>query len=379
VAAAQTPPRVTDIDAIAALGDPVLRNLRITQSYSDLSRALAARTGGVANWCTFATWASRQAGRTIRKEDLPQALEHAVDEWIGEGGADAVVHAARSLGASRAIGEIRAIVRSALDLKPALARASDAVARGNRKVFAEIGREFARFLTECADAAVPAPDRIERFVQALRPGEPPDGQAYLRQAFPRYYRLLFARDHRTQAEQMLLANLEIGLHEQTRLQPEIESALDAGVVEPRELAATLLAKIVPRSGAVARARQFVMHLLGARTLFDVAVEVAVAGLRERVRRVITDHFLTIELSTRHRVRLGDDLQAAFPASLAHLSDPELLALLARIDPTPDSVRESGAGDWASLPERMHFIADLFRFYQECADLFDAPFEGGVES
>jgi hypothetical protein len=226
---------------------------------------------------------------------------------------------------------------------------------------------------------VPAPDRIERFVQALRPGEPPDGQAYLRQAFPRYYRLLFARDHRTQAEQMLLANLEIGLHEQTRLQPEIKRALDAGVVEPRELAATLLAKIVPRSGAVARARQFVMHLLGARTLFDVAVEVAVAGLRERVRRVITDHFLTIELSTRHRVRLGDDLQAAFPASLAHLSDPELLALLARIDPTPDSVRESGAGDWASLPERMPFLADLFRSYQECADLFDAPFEGGVES
>jgi hypothetical protein len=31
---------------------------------------------------------------------------------------------------------------------------------------------------------------------------------------------------------MLLANLEIGLHEQTRLQPEIAAALDAPLLDP---------------------------------------------------------------------------------------------------------------------------------------------------
>ena len=47
--------------------------------------------------------------------------------------------------------------------------ASDAVARGNRKVFEEIGYEFARWLAD------PEPD----FLDGLRPGDPPDGQRLL--------------------------------------------------------------------------------------------------------------------------------------------------------------------------------------------------------
>jgi len=62
-----------DVDRIAAVADPVIRNLRITQAYHELSAAMAARLGPLANWCTYATWASKQAGRTIRKEDLGRA------------------------------------------------------------------------------------------------------------------------------------------------------------------------------------------------------------------------------------------------------------------------------------------------------------------
>src|SRR5207237_8919662 len=36
-------------------------------------RGVRSANGQGANWCTYATWASRQAGRTIRGEDL---LEH---------------------------------------------------------------------------------------------------------------------------------------------------------------------------------------------------------------------------------------------------------------------------------------------------------------
>ena len=69
-------PTVADVERIAALRDPVVRNLQITQCYCELSRLFAARTGGEpANWCTFATWASKQAGQTIRKEDLERAFE----------------------------------------------------------------------------------------------------------------------------------------------------------------------------------------------------------------------------------------------------------------------------------------------------------------
>jgi hypothetical protein len=62
-----------DVRRIAAIANPVIRNLEITQCYSRLAAAFAARGGEGANWCTYATWASRQAGRTIRGEDL---LEH---------------------------------------------------------------------------------------------------------------------------------------------------------------------------------------------------------------------------------------------------------------------------------------------------------------
>ena len=55
-----------EVRRITAIRDPVLRNLEITHCYWRLARAMAVRTGTGANWCTFATWASKQAGSTIR-------------------------------------------------------------------------------------------------------------------------------------------------------------------------------------------------------------------------------------------------------------------------------------------------------------------------
>src|SRR5688500_7463837 len=70
-----TVPSVAEVDSIAALRNPVIRNLQITQCYCELSAAFAARTGSEANWCTLATWASKQAGQSIRREDLKRTLE----------------------------------------------------------------------------------------------------------------------------------------------------------------------------------------------------------------------------------------------------------------------------------------------------------------
>src|SRR5688500_901487 len=67
-------PDVAEVRRIVAIADPVLRNLEITHCYSRLAAAVARRTGVGANWCTFATWASRQAGSTIRGEDAEQFL-----------------------------------------------------------------------------------------------------------------------------------------------------------------------------------------------------------------------------------------------------------------------------------------------------------------
>ena len=48
-------PIPADIERIAQISHPAVRNLQITACYQDLSLALAARTGKTTNWYTFAT------------------------------------------------------------------------------------------------------------------------------------------------------------------------------------------------------------------------------------------------------------------------------------------------------------------------------------
>jgi hypothetical protein len=74
VVSAPAAPTVEEVARISAMTNPVVRNLEITHCYGRLSAAIVQRTGSCANWCTFATWASRQAGRTIRGEDLVETL-----------------------------------------------------------------------------------------------------------------------------------------------------------------------------------------------------------------------------------------------------------------------------------------------------------------
>jgi hypothetical protein len=365
---------IAEVERIAALDDPALRNLQITQCYHELSAALAGRTGPSANWCTFAAWASRQAGQSIRKEDLRRTLERVLDELTRPGrGGDDLAREIRAAGAAGEPEEIRAAARQALDLRPAVERASDAVGRGNRKVFAEIGREFARFEAELLQDEQPDEARLERFCQGLRPGEPPDGQRYLRQAFTRYYQALFVADDKRRAELLLCANLEIGLHEQTRLQPEIAEALDAAFVSGTQFALHLLRASFPFYGLFASAGWLVRRLLGRPARLDQAIQALLAAVQREMRHALTHTLMTIRFPPDRLVKLGDDLRAGFPASLRQIADADLRALLARVDPTPDSTSGSGAADWANLPDRLHFIADLFRCFQEAPELFDAPF------
>ena len=83
--------------------------------------------------------------------------------------------------------------------------------------------------------------------------------------------------------------------------------------------------------------------------------------------------MTLTLPPDNRLHLGKDLLMAYPNDLKELANADLLALLKQIDPTPNSLLESGATDWANLTERMHYIADLFRCYHESKELFDEAF------
>lgn len=357
------PPTVDDIRRIGAIKDPVIRNLHITQCYHDLSSTLARRTGLAANWCTFATWASKQAGQTIRKEDLLRALENRLKQ-----------HTPPESESFAVPGESPPEpVLSAPKFALAIDRASDAVGRGNKKVFDEIGYEFARFYQTCLPGDAADDGVIARFIQDLRPGDPPEGQAYLRQAFTRYYRALFLEDPKTRAELILLANLEIGFHEQTRLQPEIAESLDAGFFDSIRFVRLLLAGMFPASSLPALTNLYFRRLLGRPTALDLAVRRLQAGAHTLFRQEITEKLMTMALPSGMVLRLSRDLGIEYPESLKTIQSVELQHFLNDHDPSLNSTVSSGAVDWANLPERLHYIIDLFRCCQDTRDLLAAPF------
>jgi hypothetical protein len=287
---------VEEVERISALDDPIVRNLQITECYSRLAAAMPVSGS---NWCTYATWASRQAGRTIRGEDLLYRLQAELRREAE------LLHPIRSFW--------RWLLRRGLLRQTtwfgrlhtpfdAFELASDAVARGNLKVFAEIGLVFARWLED-----------------GVAPSEP----ALLRRAFSRYER----------AEQTVLANLEIGLHEQTRLDPEIREAMDAALAPKRRLLAWPLQR----------------------------------KLTQLSRHVITESLMVLTLPGAV-LWLGRNLEA--PGEVA---DPELRELIARYEPVPPAVDDCGADDWSVLEQRMHYIVHLFRAYHEDAGLASPPF------
>ena len=361
-------PDVAEVRRIAAIRGPVLRNLEITYCYSRLAAAVAARTGQGANWCTFATWASRQAGATIRGEDALGLLRdrlHVGARWL---------HPFASLWRwllrrgllepETRLGRLTAQLHTPFD---ALERTSAAVARGNLAVFAEIGEQFARWLAGCPPDAPPDGPEFQAFVAGLRPGDPPAGQRHLREAFACYQRLPLAADPKAKAELLLLANLLIGLHEQTRLQPDIRDALDAPYATKEDLGRRLLAALFPR------ALRWPAPLQCA-----AAAPLAAAGARlqrlsaDLAREVVTEALMVLSVPGRI-LALGRHLDAPFPEDLRELHDRELSALLGRFEPGPPAADDCGATDWSDLRQRMHYIVHLFRAFHATPALFDPPF------
>src|SRR5262245_27830546 len=359
-------PSVEDVRRIAAIENPVVRNLEITYCYSRLSAALAT-SGGGANWCTFGTWASRQAGSTIRGEDLLGHLELR----LGEG--RSLLHpfatAWRRLlrrglfqpGAR--IGRLTGELHTPFD---AFERASECVARGNLKVFEEIGLEFARYLEECPPGDPPDRRRFDAFVEKLRPGDPPDGQRYLRQAFARYERRRLEQEPKARAELAVLANLEIGFHEQTRLQPEIRDALDAASATKEDLGRRALLALFPSAARWGPATRPAAAITG---VLAGSVQQEAGRL---AREVITDSFMVLSLPGRV-LELGAHLPDVFPDELHHPASPDLVELLARFEPAPPAPDDCGAREWSELDQRMHYIAHLFRAFHLRRELSDEPF------
>lgn len=357
-------PLITRVDDIIGLDrDPVLRNLLITQCYFELSEALGRVLGFEnANWCTFATWASKTAGRFIRKEDCPELLR-------------------RLLG----VEEVRLDSEnrpppSSLDLfgppstdlhlfdlpERILEEVSKLIARGNLIVFQEIGPMFARMVEVYDGVPEPTDEMLAEVQKPLKPGSTPEGgQDLLRSALGHYHRAILADDPDFRAEQILLGNARVGLHEQTRLQPYIKGSLNAPV---RRLLRTVTAGRLPG-------------------LLQSAMESLLKPIAERAgdlwRELATREMMRLRMPTGV-LELGRDLpvipgQPLYPEYLRTIEDPELHQLLTEYGAADSTSYGSGASDWAYLPSRMGYICELFRSRQCDPTLRGRPFSPEQEA
>ena len=80
--------------------------------------------------------------------------------------------------------------------------------------------------------------------------------------------------------------------------------------------------------------------------------------------------LTLDLPHGRTLRLGQVIRGAYPRPLQTIGHPELLDLLAQFSSAAGTQART---DWSRLPDRMRFIAQLFRIYQEDITLFDPPY------
>jgi hypothetical protein len=361
----------SDLESIITLADPVRRNLFITQRYHDLSHGLRDTIDpGNANWSTFATWASKTAGETIRDEEVPKSLRTLLAE------------AEKLLAGLAAVNEVLSFFHDDLDvgvdhlldpIQNTLADVSNDIAVGNLKVFRELAPIFDSFIVEFKPLKARDDEKLRHWVARLTPGPVTDGgQDLLRDAFTDYYEAKFELDHALRAQRLLSANCQIGLHEQTRLQPEIEAALTAPV---RDLIANEILAIVKKLIPGTKHDHLAEKL-------TAPLEPVLDQIEIVFRRLTTRYLMNLTLPLGERISLAEDVApergtSLFPPTLERISGPpHFLSLLERYDRASldgDSSTGSGAVDWASIPDRMNFIINLFRSRQQDEVLFTEPF------
>ncbi|WP_437493196.1 hypothetical protein WME75_20030 [Sorangium sp. So ce1014] len=373
VETSELPSLLDKVHAIIALeGQPVLRNLLITQCYHELSAELVKLLGGGnAHWCSFATWASKTAGTFIRNEEVPSVLRWLIlsDEEEREALLPRILRG-RGLGEPERGSALRI---SAIELiapwwgqgaelmalpERILGELSSDIAAGNLEVFGELGPLFARMIRLYRGCPRPGKAELAALLEGLQPGPSPQGgQGLLRSAMEHYHEAMLTDEQDKKAELILLANARVGLHEQVRLQMYIARALNAPI-------RCTIDTVGPRGGYLPEALQSLV--------LD-----KIEKLQAVWRLVATKAMMTMRFPDEI-LELGHDLPAppGLPlhcAELATIEDRELYELLHKYDAHDQTTDGCGAEDWASLNERMSYILELFRSRQCCPRLLERPF------
>ena len=356
------------VDAVAAIPDPVLRNLWITQSYFGLNTRLQHAVGGAdRTWCGFAVWASATAGQSIRGQELPHLVVHVTDQLPGH--LDDVARVNRRLRPLRFVRASTAVSDDPLQrtVRAALADVSEHIAHGNTLVYCELGPLLVAFVERCeaGDPSTMTSDEVQQLLAATA-GTPLDPE--LVKAFEWWRTAVVTTDDQTRAFAVLAANVLAVAHEQQRLQPDIAAAMNVGLLT----AAGIIHQVTPRW--MPRWLERLVAKLVGKPLTRIATRLW--------QQTTTELLMTLRvpgavLRLHHDVPPLPDGQR-FPTVLAELLDtPEEIAMAVAVyrtwDRTGGSGERSGATDWAVLDERMSYIVNLFRGRQRDPSLAAHPF------
>lgn len=359
-------PWLDDLRRIAVMPDGALRNLFITQRYHDVSQRMKQELGGTnVNWCTFACWASKTAGESIRGEEIPEFARELLDS---EGVIEKILTWFKEL---LGLSDGHSDVELFDDVRDVLAGVSSQIAMGNLKVYAEIAPLFVRAIVQLGKSTEVDEAAWSKFTEILRDGPPETGgQDLLRQAFREYYEARFVPVPNLLAQKILLANVLVGLHEQTRLQSAIKGALDIPAEEVLdELVMRAAKKRVPTEQHAAVRARIKVHAAILRPI-----------LIDGWERIATRFAMSLALPGGGSVNLGEDVPAVdgkmFPEALSRLDYAPLVKVVHQYDRNPESTLGSGASDWSELKDRMNFILDLFRANQQNQRLYSEPFTDG---
>jgi hypothetical protein len=362
------------VRAVLAIEDRVLRNFWVTQTYADLSTGLRSSLGQTtANWCTFATWASRTVGRSLRGEELPGWLRARVVMSNGVMGLTREVTAAVRT-AHPEPWDHRILPEHVGDvLRSHFGDCASDLSDGNTEVFAEIAPVAAVFIEAHRDETGAGAAR--RLVARACEGAPVYGGVnHLSQGFALWCDAVAEVDETKKSQLVLAGSLHLGAHEQNHLQGAIAGSMDMGLDHSLELLKDRLDQCLACPPEVEKVVDDLLHPLAHATA-------------EQWGDLMTELLGVIE-TPDGTLRLDQDVpplrgEPFAPADLHPIVVPELREALERFSRADSRGRGSRAPNWVDLTDRMNFISNLFVSRHHRRSLFDPPLDveilGAIEA
>ena len=344
-----------EIESIVGQKNLLVRNLQITLGYYKVARRLMKFISDRdVNWFGFGTYASKTAGQALRHELLPGPLKSAMIRAAGYENTHVYLHDVLEIAQTPDNQNADSL------LAQVLSQVSLLVSEGNLMIFGELAWPFVDLVNTFFDDWQPNHGKWGSFLDKhLLPGAyEHGGQDLLREAFTCVYRARFETDNKKKAELILMSNLLIGYHEQSRLQPVIEKS----IAVPFD---TFTKGLITENDSKPNS---IRHKVTKRT---------VGFSRQLVLRTITRMWMSYSLPTRD-LKLGKDLVAPtgmfnFPRELMTVENSRCQELISMFDGGINTLAGSAAGNWGNLMDRMNFLVDFFRSYQHYHQLLRKPF------